>query len=232
MVLVHVGSRGPSLSAVVSVVLVVLFGRSFFRHRIGLVPVALAVAGATYWYATADGGSGGTRIVQSLHSGLSDAARTTLLRDAVRLGLHHPFGIGWGDFADHSKTAHEIANAQGVAYAHNSFAETFCEGGVLALAVFLVVVVVALYRLQRVSSRPYDAAVLGTAVYWLLNAQVSSDLVGNRFMWISLAVGIASYAGSRRSGEEPREDHLAVVADVVPVSAPSGDAPDIVEKPM
>ena len=95
-------------------------------------------------------------------------------------------------------TAVEIANAQGVAYAHNAFAEAFSEGGVLALLAFGLVVVLALLRLQRLSSQPYEAVVLGTVVYWLLNAQVSSDLVGNRFMWISLACGLAAYADATR----------------------------------
>ena len=194
MVLVHIGSRGPSLSAIVAVLVVVVAGRTFARHRLVLVPAMLVFAGAVYWYANVDGGSGGSRIVRSL---LTDDVRARLRADAIRLGLEHPFGVGWGDFAAHSKTAHEIANAQGVAYAHNAFAEAFAEGGLLALVAFLVVVVLALYRLQRRSGGPYEAVVLGTAVYWLLNAQVSSDLIGNRFMWISIAVGLASYVDPR-----------------------------------
>jgi O-antigen ligase len=233
MVLVHVGSRGPSLSALLSVAGVVVVGRVFVRRRLVLVPVTLAVAVATYVYAERDGGSGGARIVASLQSGLSDDVRATLRRDAFRLGLQHPFsGIGWGDFADHSKTAHKIANAQGVAYAHNSFAEAFGEGGLLALAAFAVVVVLTVYRLQRLSSDPYEAVVLGTAVYWLLNAQVSSDFVGNRFMWISIAVGIASYVDSARLRRTDSGHHSTGSTDDVPDRAPSGDAPDMVQKPI
>jgi hypothetical protein len=62
----------------------------------------------------------------------------------------------------------------------------------------VVVVGLALTRLQRLSVDVTGAAVFGTAIYWLLNAQVSSDMVGNRFMWISLACGLASYADLSR----------------------------------
>ena len=153
-----------------------------------------------------------------MRSLLTDDVRARLRADAIRLGLEHPFGVGWGDFAAHSKTAHEIANAQGVAYAHNAFAEAFAEGGLLALVAFLVVVVLALYRLQRRSGGPYEAVVLGTAVYWLLNAQVSSDLVGNRFMWISIAVGLASYVDPRvprRSRHPPKSRYRGSVWDKI-----------------
>jgi O-antigen ligase len=83
-----------------------------------------------------------------------------------------------------------------VAYAHNAFAEAFAEGGVLALLAFAVVVVLAVGRLWRLADHPQEAIVWGTAVYWVLNAMVSSDLVGNRFMWISLACGLAAYRRS------------------------------------
>jgi len=112
-------------------------------------------------------------------------------------------GIGWGDFAQDSAIGHELANAQGVAYAHNAFGEAFSEGGVLALVTFSIVVVLALHRLWRLSDRPRDAIVWGTAVYWMLNALVSNDLTGNRFMWISLACGLASYADASRLRARP-----------------------------
>jgi O-Antigen ligase len=198
VVLVHVGSRGPLLFVLVTVLVVVVVGRCFTRHRIVFVVGTIAATVAAYRYAQADGGAGGQRIAAWVQSGLSDAVRVQLINDAVRLGAQHPMGIGWGDFAQKSAVGHEIANAQGVAYAHNSFAEAFCEGGVAALLALAMVVVVALTRLYRRSGDPYEAVVLGTTLYWLLNAQVSSDLVGNRFMWISIAVGVASYADVSR----------------------------------
>ena len=199
MVLVHVGSRGPLLSVLLTVLVVVVAGRCFAGRR--LVPLLLALVAivAAYLYARADGGEGGKRIIESLQSGLSDDTRARLLTDAVHLGTTHPMGIGWGDFAQHSSIGREIANAQGVAYAHNVFAEAFAEGGVFAVLAFGFVVVLALTRLHRLSKDPQEAAMFGVLVYWLLNAQLSSDLVGNRFMWIALACGLASYADASRS---------------------------------
>jgi O-Antigen ligase len=198
MVLVHVGSRGPLLSALLTVLIVVVAGRCFAGRRVVLVLLVIAANVAAYLYALTDGGSGGKRIIESLQAGLSDDTRAHLLNDAIRLGTTHPMGIGWGDFAQDSRAGRQIANDQGVAYAHNVFAESFAEGGVFAVLALLLVVVLALSRLHRLSSDPQEAVVFGTLVYWLLNAQISSDLVGNRFMWIALACGLASYADASR----------------------------------
>lgn len=202
MVLVHVGSRGPLLAALVAVLLVVASARCFVGRRTMLLVVGLVIGAAAFRYALADGGSGGRRIIESLESGLSDTTRVHLLTDAFHLGMAHPLGIGWGDFAQESPAGREIANHQDVAYAHNAFAEAFSEGGVLALLGLLVVTVVALWRLQRVTSERHDAVLLGIVLYWLLNAQVSSDFVGNRFLWICLACGLAASLPVRRSRGE------------------------------
>jgi O-antigen ligase len=198
MVLVHVGSRGPLLGVLVAVMVVLVVGRCFAGRRVLFVLAAVAASYGAFRYALVAGGAGGKRIIGSLETGFSDNVRAQLLHDAVRLGSQHPMGIGWGDFAQDGQAGRDIANQQGVAYAHNVFAEAFSEGGVLALLVLVLVVVLALWRLQRLSSDPVDAVVLGILVYWLFNAQVSSDFVGNRFMWIALACGVAAYVPRRR----------------------------------
>ena len=133
----------------------------------------------------------------------------------------HPFGIGWGDFARESPTAHEIANVQGNAYAHNVFAECFAEGGFLALVAIAVVVAAAVWRLQRLSDDPLEAVVLGGLVYWLLNAQVSSDIVGNRFMWVTIACAMASYAPRALRRSRPAAQSSSA-GDVLPWAHPTG----------
>lgn len=195
-VLVYVGSRGPALFALITVLVVVLWAKCLAGRRLVPLGVLVVIGVAAYVYARVDGGPGGQRIVEALQSGLYDETRQRLLTSAVHLGLAHPMGIGWGDFAEKSAIGHELMNAQGVAYAHNAFGEAFCEGGILALLAFTVVVVLALVRLWRLSDHPSDAIVWGTAVYWMLNALVSLDLTGNRFLWISLACGLAAYRRS------------------------------------
>jgi hypothetical protein len=69
---------------------------------------------------------------------------------------------------------------------------------VLALLAFVVFAVLALLRLYRLSVSQTDTLVLAVALYWLWNAQFSSDVVGNRFMWITLASGLAAYVDSAR----------------------------------
>ncbi|MGN6250587.1 MAG: O-antigen ligase family protein [Marmoricola sp.] len=192
-VLVKVGSRGPLLFALMSVLFATALARCFTGRRVRRLLLPAVFAAAMYAYAVADGGSGGQRIVDWLGSGLGDQTRSALFGDAVHLGLHHAWGIGWGGFADASPAGRAIANAQGVAYPHNMFFEAFAEGGIPALLVLAIVIVTALVRLQRRTANPYDAVVLATVVYWFLNAQVSFDLIGNRLMWISLAAALASY---------------------------------------
>ena len=130
--------------------------------------------------------------------GLSDDTRASCSRRAIHLGLAHPLGIGWGDFAarepDRSRDRERAGRRlraqrlrRGVRRGRRPRAAG-ARGGRRTRARAAV----AAHRTD-----PYDAIVLGTAVYWLLNAQVSSDLVGNRFMWISLACGLASYVHSR-----------------------------------
>ena len=128
-----------------------------------------------------------------------------------------------GDFAQNSFVADGLANAQGDAYAHNLFAEAFAEGGLFALIGVLVVGIVAILRLQRLSGDPYDAALLGTLLFWVLNAQVSSDVVGNRFMWISIVCALSSYSEGRllRRGAVHTGESGTTEASVRP-----GDTPD------
>jgi hypothetical protein len=197
VVLVYVGSRGPALYALLTVAIVVVVARFFTRRRARPLLIVGAVSVLAYGFALVDGGAGGLRIVSSVRTDLYDVGREQLMASAIHLGLAHPMGIGWGDFARDSPVGRELANAQGVAYAHNSFAESFSEGGILALLAFVVVVVLVLTRLWRLSEGADGALVLGTTVYWLLNAQVSSDFVGNRFMWIAIACGLAATASTR-----------------------------------
>lgn len=199
MVLVQIGSRGALVAVVLTLAVVVLTARCFAGRRLPFLVVGVGVAVAAYGYARLAGGAGGERIVESVQSGLSDSLRAGLLSDAVRLGASSLTGVGWGDFAERSEIGHQIANAEGNAYAHNVFAETFSEGGVLALLTFGVVAALALARLRRQSEDTHEAVVFATLVYWLLNAQVSSDIVGNRFMWVALACGVASYTGALRA---------------------------------
>lgn len=201
VVLVHIGSRGPVLAVLGAVIAAVVVGRCYGRTRVPLLLAVLAASYGAFRYAQVAGGTGGQRIVGSLESGFADGTRSQLLDDAYRLGTAHPLGIGWGDFSQASSTGRELANG-GVSYAHNVFAEVFAEGGFVAALAFALVVVVALWRLQRLSGDPSGAALFGTAMYWLLNAQFSSDIIGNRFMWIALACGIAAYVPlrERRAG--------------------------------
>lgn len=197
-VLVQVGSRGPLLAAVFALVVVICVGVCFRGRRAWPLALVALSAVAAYAFALSGGGAGGRRIVDSVQGGLGDETRADLVGDAIDLGMRHLLGVGWGDFGRTSEAGMAIANEDGAAYAHNVLAEAFSEGGVLALLGVVVLVELALLRLQRASLTPAGAAALGLAVYWLLNAMVSSDVVGNRFLWLALVGGlVTSWPSSR-----------------------------------
>ena len=205
IVLVQVGSRGPLLFSAGAVLATLLAGRLFAGRRLVFASGLVVLAAAAYPYAVKAGGAGGRRALGSLSYDLQDITREQLLGDALRAGSHHPFGVGWGELASSSAEARRIADAQGGAYAHNVFAECFSEGGLVALLAIGLVTVLALSRLQRCSWQRYEAIALGTVIYWLLNAQVSLDIVGNRFMWISLGCALAATPRSSLNRAARRE---------------------------
>lgn len=194
-VLVQVGSRGPLLAVVLSLLVVVLVSPYFRGRRRRPLLAVSTVAVASMAYALSGGGAGGRRIIDSVSGDLGDETRTRLLGDAWEIANQAPWGIGWGAFALRSDTGEAIANSQGAAYAHNVFAEVLVEGGFVALLALAAVVVLALTRSWRAATTPGATVVLGVLLFWILNAQVSADVVGNRITWLMLVCGLLSHRG-------------------------------------
>ena len=96
-------------------------------------------------------------------------------------------GVGFLRFPGRS----DFGDAAGKTYPHNIFLEVAVEGGWIALLAFVVFVAVCLRALVRNSVDLKGRCFLALGVYWLLVAQTSSDLNGNRMTWIALAAGLA-----------------------------------------
>lgn len=89
-------------------------------------------------------------------------ARQELLRESLTLMAHHPvFGIGPGNFASYTDTWH---------VAHNTYTEFGAEGGVPALVLFLVMVILTLRKVRNVRKLPgYESSSevrLWTSALW------------------------------------------------------------------
>lgn len=181
------GSRGPVLAAVVAwaVMLVALVAgrRLSFWWLIALVAAAAAVYGLL-----AGDGSGG---LDRLQEG-GDSGRSGLYDDTLRLIVAHPVGIGWGNLPGY--LPQDALDDSGVLYPHNLFLEVAVEGGWLALVAVTVVIVIVCVRafaLARRSSSIWPLILLGSFAFAFVNAQFSSDIVGNRMLWVTLGFAIA-----------------------------------------
>jgi O-antigen ligase len=182
------GSRGPLLSAFIALlaVLVVLLNSNVV-HPIWLLLFAGSAIGfsALGWL---DINSSTDWVTGREYSG-----RDKLYTAAIDSILSSPLGIGWGNFG----SLYGVGSSR--IYPHNIYLEVAVEGGVIALLTFLSVTVWALivaFQRARESRLPSDLISLALYVYALVNAQLSSDLVGNRLLWVSLAFVVAVRAAN------------------------------------
>lgn len=183
---VSTGSRGPLLSAVIALACVAAL--NFWTKRLGVVSLLLlgAFAFVAYSAVRSVGGAG----LERLESGV-DSGRGDLYAQSWEIIQAQPFlGIGWGNFPFYT---FDYAPADGVLYPHNVLLEIWMEGGILALAGFGLLCAFAVIRASRVArDRPWSMALFGLLVYALINALFSSDVVGNRLMWVLIVVAILS----------------------------------------
>jgi len=186
VVVIASGSRGPLVAAAVG--LVALLALLATTRRISVRTTFLIALGTT---AAAAGvllsdSSGLTRILNA-----SDSGRSALYEESLALAIARPAGIGWGQLGQYIVDFRAI-NEEGL-YAHNVFLEIFVEGGVVALVAFLLLVWASTSGAWR-AARRHDSFTTSFVVliYALASAQFSSDIVGNRLMWLMLALSLIS----------------------------------------
>lgn len=196
-ILVAIGSRGPFLALIVAVLLVLLLGRVFRGVRTpSFVTIAMGLVFLA-WGITASGSRAAARILRVVTGEELDVSREYLLEQAWAGALAHPLGVGWGGFG--SLGAVDRTYGDPAIYPHNIVLEITVESGWIAGAAFVVIAGVSLLGYVRASTSPEAAALLGLGVYWLLVAQTSSDVNGNRMTWASITLGLVLYANDRRA---------------------------------
>lgn len=189
------GSRGPLLSVGLAIVCMLLV--TLRMRRLGLPSFLLLVAVAAVGYVgvTSYGGAGLDRLESGVESG-----RSELYSQTWQIIKAHPIGgVGWGSFPLY---IFDFGSDDGTLYPHNILLELWVEGGVLALLGFLVLAGAAMITAYKAAQdTPSAVLIMSILIYSLANALVSSDVVGNRLMWISIVVALLSRS---RSGTGPR----------------------------
>jgi O-antigen ligase len=183
------GSRGPIVSALVALIflLPVLYRAGKMNGRLFW---ALAAFGAAMVLVFGRFSIPGLDRVLSADT----AGRDLLYSESLRILAENPRGIGWGNLADQIQFPSQAI--EGRLYSHNVFLEIGVEGGWIALLATLAVVAVALrvaYK-HAINGNAGTPLVYAALVFNLANAQFSSDIVGNRLLWLflGLALGIGA----------------------------------------
>ena len=179
------GSRGP-IVGVLAATLVLIFLHPHLRWSRKIV--LLAPLSVATFVAYRESLAAGSRLTSLTTSGRQD-----LYTQAVRIAVENPAGVGWGNFFGYVPSGLLGSEPGQNFYAHNIilefWAETGAVGGILFI-LFLLAVVVKSARRAKVS--PVDLALTGLTVHLLVGAMLSSDVIGNRMMWVVCSAVLAS----------------------------------------
>ncbi|MFZ1363243.1 MAG: O-antigen ligase family protein [Candidatus Nanopelagicales bacterium] len=200
--IIATGSRGPLLAfalALICVGVVAIGGKRV--NSVALLAVVIATVTITAFLSQIGFGQI-SRIFDE-----DDSGRFLLFSSAADLAGEVPTGLGWGGFSEYAwQWSSEVG---GRLYPHNLVLEFWVEGGLVALVCIvglLTFTLVQAIRLQVSDEFGYTgAALLAIYVYSLVNAQFSSDIVGNRLLWstTALILGISTLLARRRRKNIP-----------------------------
>lgn len=184
------GSRGPVLGVLAAAAALVWMLPSWRRGAKVVITGALAAAGYLAHSQLAESGS---RL-----AGSADSGRGVLYSGALRVGAEHPLGIGWGNLFNYMEPS-LISVDQGYnQYPHNVLLEFFVEAGWASAGLLLLFLVLVLRRAMVIRHSWEGLALSCLAVFSVASALLSSDIVGNRLMWVSLAGVLAFDQGGGR----------------------------------
>jgi len=199
---VATGSRGPLLSAAVACAgLVFLLSVTKKLSPRTAFLIALAATAAVGAVLLSDS-TGLTRLATA-----TDSGRGELYAETFRLALDNPQGIGWGQLGQYIVDFRAIDEES--LYAHNVFLEILVEGGVVALLAFTLLLAGCIAQAWRAAkNNSWFVVNFVVLVYAVTSAQFSSDIVGNRLMWLYMALSLAAGSWVNR---ELRSEHEEIV---------------------
>jgi O-antigen ligase len=177
------GSRGPLVALAASVVVLVVLLMRRRRVRRGAIVAFAFLAGSLVLVGLQSDLTPVERIF-----GAGDSGRTTILQEAWAVYLDNPGGVGWGSYG---LVTGESIDPFARAYPHNIVLELLVEGGLVAVIGFALLVIVAFRSAANAalgSQTVVPYVVLAVTVYAFANALSSSDIVGNRMLWVALGL--------------------------------------------
>lgn len=113
----------------------------------------------------------------------SSSARMDLFGVALTMFQDRPL-LGAGTAGFEALSPIYVGPVAADAYPHNAVLQLAAEHGIIGVAVFCAVVVVALRR--RLSPGPITASLVALSVFFLLNAMLSGNIVEDRMTWALL----------------------------------------------
>lgn len=191
---VFTGSRGPLLSLTLAVVAVLL--TALFRRKAnGWAVAALSTVAATVFMVISQSSVvGADRVLTG-----DDSGRFSIYLETIEVAVASPSGVGWGNLAAYLPA---LPTTDGYSlHPHNIFLEVAVEGGLIALVGLLALVLVATRSVISAAAKNVAVApaVLALLVFALANAQFSSDVIGNRMLWLVIGLALALRGGSVQS---------------------------------
>ena len=196
--------------------LVVLAALRWRTRLVLAIAGTLAVAGLVFILAA------GSTVKFDVSSNKDTSGRADLIAGGVRLFSDDPIvGHGSGSFAKEYRAAEKDTSSQGVASASHTIPLTVAaEQGVLGLALYLAVLVLALIALLRgARGDPVRAAIAAAFVALLVHTMMYAAFLEDPLAWALLAAGVAFAARPARRAEDDAGDDPGT-AVVVPEPEP------------
>lgn len=190
------GSRGPLAALLVAlIVLVVRLEGVSNSGKMGVLCACGALVGVVAQALVKDG---------SRLTDISDTARRGLLVESVRIASEHPWGIGWGNLYD-DLPAWAVLTPQGYRqYPHNVLVEFVVESGWLGGLFFVLFAYGVLHRCWMLAAVSGVRTVAALTVFAFGNALVSSDVIGNRLLWVVAGATLARSSSPLRRTRDRR----------------------------
>ncbi len=202
IVMFQSGSRGPLLAAGIALVMAGLLSPGTGLRRMMRPIVLICALGLFVWYGLRVAPELAARRIADLATIAGDASvqqRLLLYDETLSTIIRTPEGIGWGDLYEYLNPGTALDSGW-IQYPHNIMLEVVSEGGWLAGAALLGILVAALRRAYQGVSTTTGLAIFALLLFSALNAMVSGDINGNRLLFTLLSVCLALPTAQRHSG--------------------------------
>lgn len=187
------GSRGPVIGAALALFAALMLIPGFRAYRGRAAAGFVLVGSASALWAVMSGTDGFTRIFGFVSGGgdASTDARQSLWAESWTIIQANPFGIGWGNF-----------QSLGFTYPHNLMLEVAVEAGLTISVLLLIYVSTSAVRITKLCATTELAPFMALLVFSLFNAMVSSDINGNRLLWVMLSVAWVVGSGAQKGARD------------------------------